>query len=133
MRMLFAVVVLMLAALGTTLSLYFFLTADKRAREAGKAQAERDIEHGSLKWKAWGRHRPWWNEWMKLMNERLGVEVQFVDNRETSAMFANASGYNDRMRRELESRFGAGVVESLYQEAAERYAAMRAGVNLLEL
>jgi hypothetical protein len=125
-----AATISLLAVLATSLPVYFCLYKGKSANDVGTAEAERDIKAGALKLKTHGYPAPWLHVWSDLMKERLGVEVEVVgDCVVTDELEANVKSYNERMNREIERRFGTGVVEALFQEARGKYEAARAGVK----
>jgi hypothetical protein len=144
MRTTLVAVVLLLAALATSLAVYFgqplgvSVPANRtgtgnNAEDAGEAEAERDIKAGTLKRKEYGYPPRWAGLWSDLMKERLGVELELVgDCVVTDEVRANAKGYNRRMNQEIERRFGPGAVEALFQEAREKHEATRADAKKTE-
>jgi hypothetical protein len=125
-----AATISLLAVLATSLAVYFYLHSGKSANDVGATEAERDIKSGALKLKLSGYPVRWQSVWIGLMKERLGVEVEIAgDCVVTEELRSNIKCYNERMNREIERRFGAGVVEALFQEARGKYEAARANMK----
>jgi hypothetical protein len=104
---------------------------ESRAREAGRAQATRDIAAGNLELRTWGIPIPGDSfTFEKLLAERLGVRVGAVGGcLVTSEQAAHTEGYNAVVEAEIKRRFGSNIFDILKEEAAriDQEAASHAG------
>jgi hypothetical protein len=89
----------------------------------GRAEAERDIESGTMKWKIWGHmagglsHRA---AGAKL-RERFGVELEVIGLCcVTQEQVKRAEAYNERIRQEVEHKHGAGAINRVWEEARQQ-------------
>jgi hypothetical protein len=107
-----------IAGLGVAvlLGLYFW---HEDPQKVGLAAAERDVAAGRLRIEVCGPPpAPWYLEYMRLLRQRHGIEVEFVAGCVVTESFvAKMDAYNERMVREIHSRFGAGVLETASRDA----------------
>jgi hypothetical protein len=90
--------------------------ADPRA--AGQAAAERDLAAGRLRLKGYGLPPPWYPEYVRLLRERYGIEMEGVAGCVvTESLVAEVEGYNERMLREIHCRFGAEALKRVARDA----------------
>lgn len=95
----------------------FLFTA---CRDAGTAEAERDIKGGILRLKTYGLQSDVDKEYAALLLERCRVEVEHLATRLTPAEAKIIASYNRRMEQEIERQHGAGILTKLHQEALAR-------------
>ena len=94
-------------------------------REAGRAEARRDLARGVLQWHhLGGRHAPYLDQdYWPLLKTRYGIGVVdhgcLIDER----TLRRAEGYNDVMDAELPRRFGTNFWQPVMEEARASYAA----------
>lgn len=83
----------------------------------GRAEAEADIQAGILCQRAYGKLVPWWEDAVRVLSERYGIESQIVGWCMTEMPVAAAAlGYNERMDEEIIARFGSDVVAATWRE-----------------
>jgi hypothetical protein len=86
--------------------------------QAGIAEAERDIAAGTLRLKYHGLLPHWHDTYCDLMRQRLGVSMQAVAGCDDNAdLRQQVQAYNDRMEREISTRFGPSAHQSIIAEA----------------
>jgi hypothetical protein len=86
-------------------------------REEGRTEAEQDIAAGRLKLRSYGLPGPWFFREIQLRKERLGVEPDGVgDCMVPDDVVERANGYNERMKEEMDRRFGAGALDRIHGE-----------------
>ena len=95
-----------------------------RDYERGKQDARRDIDAGKLIYHLCGYPAPECQPWGELLWERCGVQLNLGGCGVSPELISYANGYNAVVERELESRFGRGILNSLLREAREQ---LRAG------
>ena len=87
-------------------------------REAAAQEARQDIEKGHLEIRTFGLPVPSIGEYAGLLGERLGVAlVPVAGCVVTGDLVASVDAYNSVMEREIERRFGKGVLDRLSREA----------------
>jgi hypothetical protein len=88
----------------------------------GEAEAERDIAAGTLKLKTYGYPFRWIDRYAQLHWERLGVKREVVAGCVvTKNLVENTRGYNQRVKREIASRFGPTALDDISKQAEEEY------------
>ena len=93
---------------------------------SGAAEAQQDIQRGHLEVRGYGLPARWVPDYARLLNDRLGVRFNTVAGCMVSSRLANHTNeYNEVMRREIERRYGAGILEKLADEASKTYAGTR--------
>ena len=90
----------------------------------GAVEARRDIQRGHLELRGYGLQRA--TSYAQLLHERLNVQYKSVAGCSVSNQLQRHSNeYNEVMTREIERRFGSGVLARLADEAREAVAATR--------
>ena len=89
----------------------------RSAYEAGRKQAERDLQQGILVIESYGLPGPWTAEYESLLAERYHIQLKFIAGcmvgpRESG----HAKGYNEVMLREIDKRFGENLLEKVESE-----------------
>ena len=100
------------------------LTACMSGREAGRADAKRDLSKGKLGLESFGRHpRYVFDDYYPLLQTRYRIKVRdygcLVDER----TIQHVEGYNEVMDAEMARRFGTNFWKQAMQEAQTNYAA----------
>ncbi|MGA2066608.1 MAG: hypothetical protein ABSG86_16650 [Thermoguttaceae bacterium] len=86
-------------------------------------EAEREISLGRLKLKSFGLQGDFEREYAALLQERCKVDVEYVPGKVGSQEEQAIDRYNRRMSREIEKRFGAGILDQIRDEAMVKVAA----------
>ena len=90
----------------------------------GAQEAQEDIQRGHLEIRGYGLPARWMPLYARLLKERLGVRFNEVAGCMVSRRLEkHTKAYNEMMMREIERRYGAGILEKLADEASEMYAA----------
>jgi len=97
-------------------------TYSRRSYLAGRAAAQRDIQHGVLATESAGLPAEWSDEYVKLLKSRYGVEDRtvagcMVDDR----ILGHMRGYNEVADTEIKRRFGADVFDRTAKDAQALY------------
>ncbi len=87
--------------------------------EAARLAAERDIKAGRLRLWLFGMPGPADEAYRRLLEERFDIEVR-LGGCILPERF-DVEPYNERMRTEIERRFGAGILERMQQEARRQW------------
>lgn len=87
----------------------------------GRAEAERDIANGTMKWKVYG-HMAGLTDTDELaraqLRKRFGIELEAVAQCiVTHEQMERTEGYNNRIHEEVERRHGAGAIARVWEEA----------------
>jgi hypothetical protein len=92
-------------------------------RAEGRAEAERDIATGTMKWKVHGHMAGFSlrDEAARVkLRRRFGIELEAVAQCVvTTELVERSAGYNERIREEVERAHGAGAVSEVWKEARE--------------
>ena len=97
------------------------------AYEAGRTQAERDIQQGILATESYGLPGPWSAEYESLLAERYHIQHKSIAGCVVSPTESgHAKGYNEVMRREIETRFGENLFQRVAAEAIQKHNAKTA-------
>ncbi|MCE9560834.1 MAG: hypothetical protein K8U57_02145 [Planctomycetes bacterium] len=87
----------------------------------GRTEAERDIIAGTMKWKIYGYSAGLTTRdkvAKEKMQDRFGVELEAVAQCEvTDELIEHATGYNERIREEVEGRHGVNAIRQVWREA----------------
>ena len=93
---------------------------------SGAGEARRDIERGHLELRGYGLPARCTPDYVRLLKDRAGVSYVPVAGCSVSRpLRRHTDEYNEVMTREIERRFGAGIVERLFDEASTRDAGTR--------
>jgi hypothetical protein len=85
------------------------------------AEAQRDIERGHLELRGYGKPAAWLPNYARLLKDRLDVAyVSVAGCVVTQQLVDQTAAYNAAMTREIERRFGAGVLQRLQNEARKQ-------------
>jgi hypothetical protein len=88
----------------------------------GRKAAEADIRRGTPKMLTFGLRAPWDRDIRQLLKEKFGVQMEGVAGcMVTQAQVDYANGYDDRIEKEIATRFG--VKASVEEEAKRVYEA----------
>lgn len=93
-------------------------------RLQGMKAALADVEKGTMKLKAVPPPAPPWEaDYLKLVKEECGVEIVYVDDKESSdtKLRARMDGYNAVILLEIEHRHGKGTLERLGKRAMDEH------------
>ena len=83
---------------------------------SGRAEAEREIAVGQLGYREYGKLVAWWSEVAAILESEYGINLQVVGECiSTLDVASRAEGYNQRMAKEIQDRFGADVVEETFR------------------
>jgi hypothetical protein len=94
----------------------------KSAYEAGRKQAERDLQQGILATESYGLPGPWSAEFWSLLAERYHIEQKSIAGCVvTPNESGHAKGYNDVMHSEIEKRFGQDLFRQVASEAIQKH------------
>jgi hypothetical protein len=85
------------------------------AQDAVAEAAQRDVDAGNLRIVIYGMPMPSDYEYQRLLKARYGIEMQLGGCVLPSEL--DMDRYNQRMRAEIERRFGLGVLEKTEQDA----------------
>lgn len=95
-------------------------------RRAAAQEAKQDIERGHLEIRTYGLPARWRNEYAGLLGNRLEVAlVPVAGCVVTGQLLAEVDAYNCIMEREIERRYGKGVLDRLSDEAQAPWNEMR--------
>lgn len=98
----------------------------------GRAEAEADIQAGSLGQREHGKMAPWWEDAAWVLDERYGIKLQIVGACITDMSVAAAAlGYNERMDEEILARFDSDVVAATWREVERKVKKRGAGYTRL--
>src|SRR6188508_219548 len=75
-------------------------------REAGRADAKRDVSKGILAMETWGLGGRYNKEYYRLLGQRYGIRVSEAGCLVDKCTIEHADGYNEIMDAEMERRFG---------------------------
>ncbi len=97
-------------------------TYSRRTYLAGRAAAQRDIQHGVLATESAGLPAEWSDEYVSLLRRRYGIEDRavagcMVDDKITGHII----GYNEVSDAEIKRRFGSDVFDRTAKDAQALY------------
>jgi hypothetical protein len=96
--------------------------AKAKWRAEGRAEAEQDLAAWKLRLKTYGLPSEWSWKYQKMAWKKFRVEFEVVAGCGVSdELVQRADGYNERMRREIDRRFGPGALDKLEEAAAAKY------------
>src|SRR6266576_313749 len=85
---------------------------------SGAQEAQQDIQRGHLELRGYGLPARWVPDYVRLLNDRLGVRFNAVAGcRVSSRLLKHSNEYNEVMTQEIERRYGTGILEKLADEA----------------
>ena len=87
----------------------------------GKQEALRDIAAGKLIYHVCGYPAPECERWGELLWERCGAQLSLGGCVVTTDTLGYVESYNAVVKRELETRFGVGILDALWQEATVQF------------
>ena len=89
----------------------------------GRAQAERDIAAGKMKWKTYDVGLSELSGTKRVLAQ-YGLELEviyvWVGYKGTTELDARTSGYNNRIEEELDRKFGAGTADQMHKAVNEQ-------------
>jgi hypothetical protein len=91
------------------------------ARKAGGAEATHDLQNGRLAIETYGLPMP--QEYAQILRARYDIEVRPIagDTDVTAKVIGHKQGYNEVSEREINRRFGDGVIEQAAEEALKHW------------
>src|SRR5262245_12686045 len=94
----------------------------------GASEARRDIANGHLELRTYGLPPNSTFIYEQLLQERLGVTYNRVAGcMVTDQLVRDADAYNEVMTKEIEDRFGKGILDQIFEEAGAISVKQRGG------
>jgi len=104
-------------------------SGDTVARDAAEVRganaAKHDIQQGQLELRGIGKEARWRTTYAQLLRAQFGVEYKSFGCVVTDDFVGETAGYNAAMKREIERRFGSGVLDRVAKEAQQSPPATR--------
>jgi hypothetical protein len=97
------------------------VSSERSPYQGGKLQAKKDLQQGILKIKNLGLLTTTHISYSKLLREHYGIEFVDYGCIGTADLAESIRGYNDVSKEEIEKRYGPGVLEKAFAQAAGNY------------
>ena len=92
-----------------------------RRYETGKAKGVRDVSAGQFRLLTYGELITGYNPYKEILLQAYKVEVLEGGCSVSDEMLEEARGYNEVQGREMERRYGTGILEKVHQQSLEAY------------
>jgi hypothetical protein len=89
--------------------------------ETGRAKGARDVSVGRFRLLTYGEPIAGYNPYKEILSNGYNVEVHEGGCSVSDEILEEARGYNEVQGRELERRYGVGILNKVHQQSREAY------------